>query len=246
MAAVKEKTIELKLKTLFELQRIHTKLDAISIMKGELPMEVTDLEDEITGLGTRLSKLEDEIKDFDHTITGNQNKVQDCELHIKKYNKQLNNVKNNREYDALTKEIDMQRLEMQLLDKRSREATESIESRKSYLKESKKAIKEKDAELEIKRKELSKIIKETEKEEKELEKSLQKLTGDIEERLLNAFNRVRKTYKNGLGVVKYDRDACGGCFAHIPPQRQLEIRQRKKILVCEHCGRIIVDPEIGS
>jgi predicted nucleic acid-binding Zn-ribbon protein len=183
----------------------------------------------------------DEMKEV---IAANKVKAKEAEEHIKKYESQQKNVKNNREYDALSKEIELQRLEIALAEKRSNEAKESIAAKKSYLEESEDAVKGKKKDLTAKKKELEKIIEETDKEEKALLKQIGKAEQDIEERVLNAYNRIRTSYQNGLGVVKYDRNACGGCYASIPPQRQLEIRQRKKIMVCEHCGRILVDPEM--
>lgn len=244
MAKAKELTVEDKLKALYNYQKLHSKLDEIHILQGELPMEVSDLEDELEGLETRMRKLNNDIETLETNIADQRNAIKDAEALIAKYDQQLNNVKNNREFDALNKEIELQKLEIQLAEKRIGEAGEEIEKKKAYLEESKEAAANKKENLELKKKELEKIIKENEKEEKKIEKEIEKQSKDIEERLLKAFHKIRKTYINRLAVVKIERDSCGGCFATIPPQRQVEIRQHKKIIVCEHCGRILVDPAI--
>ena len=246
MAEVKDLTVEEKLKNLYELQLIYSKIDEIQVLKGELPIEVSDLEDEITGLQTRVTKLEDDVESYEKNISKFKNQIKDSEALIKKYEKQQANVKNNREFDALSKEIELQRLDIQLSEKKIKEANEGIEAKRAYLDESGNLMKTKKDELDIKKKELDKIIKDTEVEEDELKAKADKAAAHIEERLLIAFNKIRKTYMNGLAVVKFERDSCGGCFAKIPPQRQLEIRQRKKIIICEHCGRVLVDPDIDG
>jgi uncharacterized protein len=243
---VKEATIEDKLKALYHLQTLHSKLDEIHILKGELPMEVSDLEDEIQGLETRIGKLNETIENLENDIAGHKNAITESEAAIAKYEKQQLNVKNNREFDALTKEIEMQKLEIELLEKKIREATEAVEAKKSYLEESNTVIQNRNEDLELKKNELEKIILETIKEEKQIEEATEKSKEEIEERFLVAYNRIRKAYRNKLAVVKFDRDSCGGCFAKIPPQKQVEIGQRKKIIVCEHCGRILVDPDIDA
>lgn len=246
MAEVKQMPVEEKLKKLQTLQSIYSKIDELYVLKGELPIEVSDLEDELAGLQTRLNKLQNDVKGLESEISKYKNAQKDSEKLIEKYNEQQNNVKNNREFEALTKEVELQKLEIQLNEKKVKETQEAIEAKKSYLEESEKLLKAKGKELEDKKKELEKIIKETEKEESGLLKKADKIAQDIEERMVNAFNKIRKTYSNGLAVVRYERDACGGCFAQIPPQRQVEIRQRKKIIICEHCGRILVDPELSE
>jgi len=246
MAEVKDLTVEEKLKNLYELQLIYSKIDEIQVLKGELPIEVSDLEDEIAGLQTRVTKLEEDVDSFEKNISKSKNQIKDSEALIKKYEKQQANVKNNREFDALSKEIELQRLDIQLSEKKIKEANEGIEAKRAYLDESGNLMKTKKDELDIKKKELDKIIKDTEVEEDELKAKADKAAVNIEERLLIAFNKIRKTYMNGLAVVKFERDSCGGCFAKIPPQRQLEIRQRKKIIICEHCGRVLVDPDIDG
>lgn len=245
-AASKELVVEDRLTGLMRLQQLHSKLAEIQVMKGELPMEVSDLEDELEGLETRIQKIHDEINTLKESITGNELKIKEAQEHIKKYEKQQKNVKNNREFDALSKEVELQTLEIALAEKKSTESKEAISAKEAYQKESEEAIKSKKKDLTTKKKELEKIIEETDKEEKALEKLISTAEGKVEDRLLTAYNRIRGTYKNGLGVVRYDRNACGGCYASIPPQRQLEIRQRKKIVVCEHCGRILVDPELAE
>lgn len=246
MADVKDLSVEEKLKNLYELQTIYSKIDEIQVLKGELPIEVSDLEDELAGLETRITKLQDEMKEYESNISKYRNQIKDSEALIQKYEKQQSNVKNNREFDALSKEIELQRLDIQLSEKKIREANEGITAKKDYLEESGKLIEKKKEDLNIKKGELERIISETVKEEQELTKKANKAAEGIEDRLVIAFNKIRRTYLNGLAVVKFERDSCGGCFAKIPPQRQLEIRQRKKIIICEHCGRVLVDPEIDT
>ncbi|MBK9732292.1 MAG: hypothetical protein IPO83_13600 [Chitinophagaceae bacterium] len=246
MAKVKEapktdNTVEEKLRALYRLQKIDTKTDDIQVLKGELPMEVKDLEDELAGLKTRIGKIEDELKEMEENIASRKNSIKEAESLIKKYQKQQNNVKNNREFDALSKEIELQKLDIQLGEKRMREATEEMNVKGEYLETSRKAIKEKEKNLKQKKEELEHIIEETDAEEKTLLKKSKEQQTKIEERLLQAYHRIRTSYKNGLAVVTVQRDACGGCYNAIPPQTQMEIRQHKKIIVCEHCGRILVD-----
>ncbi len=246
MAATKELTVEDQLRNLFKLQQIHSEIDQIHTLKGELPMEVQDLEDEIAGLETRVGKLTKEQDDMNDHIGQLKVAKKEADALVKKYEKQQNNVKNNREYDALTKEIELQSLEMQLCDKKMKDTEAEIGMKASYMEESTKAVEEKKKDLEVKKVELEKIIGETDDKEKKLGNKAKRSSKDIEDRFLAAFDRIRTTYKNKLAVATIERDSCGGCFAVIPPQRQLEIRQRKKVLVCEHCGRILVDPKIES
>ncbi len=242
MAATKEKeiTIAEKLGALHELQRIDTKIDQIQQYRGELPMEVSDLEDEIEGLTNRVDKLDSGIKDKRDEIKELKNKIKEGEALVKKYEKQLNNVKNNREFDALNKESEIQKLDIQLAEKKIGKITEEIDNKKSYLKESKELLACKTDDLKLKKKELKKITAETEKEEASLTRKSKRAQKKIEERLINAYTRIRNNYRNGLAVVTVERDACGGCYNKIPPQKQLEIKQRKRVIVCEHCGRILV------
>ena len=199
-----------------------------------------DLEDEVEGLRTRLQNSENEAAEMEEEIKNRKNAKSLAKELISRYEKQQNNVKNNREYDALSKEIELQRLEIQLCEKKINDATAKIDSKQSVLDETNKTIKEREKNLKNKKKELEKIIEETELEEKDLQKASDKQAKKVEERLLKAYKRIRSAYKNGLGVVAVLRDACGGCYAKIPPQRQLEIRQRKRIITCEHCGRILL------
>lgn len=240
--AVKELTVEEKLKALAKLQVIDSKIDEIETLRGELPIEVNDLEDELTGLNTRIGKITDEMKEYTDEIANKKNASKTAETLIQKYLEQQNNVKNNREFEALSKEIELQKLEIQLAEKKSKEAQYGIEAKKDYLKDSETAIENKKLDLVAKKQELERIVQETSKEEQVLRKQSDAAKVDIEERLMKAYNRVRKNYINGLAVVAIERNSCGGCFNRIPPQRQSEIAQRKKVIVCEHCGRILVDP----
>jgi predicted nucleic acid-binding Zn-ribbon protein len=246
MAKAIDTSIEEKLRQLYTLQRIDSKIDQIEILKGELPMEVSDLEDEITGLETRLKNLQDTVKDIEKEGQKFTARIAECEALIKKYNKQLDDVKNNREYDALSKELEMQKLEIQLAEKKARENGDKVAAKNAVIKEVKDKLKIKKANLDQKQEELEQIIAKTDKEEKDLRKSAQAAQGKIEDRLLKAYHRIRNNYRNGLALVAIERDACGGCFNEIPPQIQLEVAQRKKIIACEHCGRILVDEGIAS
>lgn len=243
MAATKELSVDEKLKQLWDLQQIDSKIDKIQILKGELPIEVKDLEDEIEGLNTRLKNSQDELTELDEEIKNRKNAKSLAKELITRYEKQQNNVKNNREYDALSKEIELQKLEIQLSEKKMNDATAKLEAKQHVIEETEKVIAEREKHLKAKKKELDKIIEETEKEEQELQKESDKQSKKVEERLLKAYTRIRSAYKNGLAVVAVLRDACGGCYAKIPPQRQVEIRQRKRLITCEHCGRILVDWE---
>jgi len=246
MAKTTEISIEEKLKLLFSLQRIDTKIDEIEVLKGELPSEVSDLEDEITGLETRLKNLNDTVKDIEKEAQKFTSKISEGESLIKKYTKQLDDVKNNREFDALSKELEMQKLEIQLAEKKAREINDKVSAKNTVIKEAKEKLKAKKSNLDVKKDELKSIIAKTEKEEKALRKNSATAEALIEERLLKAYHRIRNNYRNGLALVAIERDACGGCFNQIPPQIQLEVSQHKKIIACEHCGRILVDSEIAG
>jgi predicted nucleic acid-binding Zn-ribbon protein len=246
MAAVKEYSVEEKLSSLVRLQKIDSKLDEIKILKGELPMEVSDLEDEIQGLHSRQTRIEEEINGITDFIETKKNAIKDAEALVKKYQKQSDAVKNNREYEAITKEIEMQELEGKLAEKHIRDANEELSEKAKVLDQTKKLIANKDTSLKQKKSELEKIIVDTEKEEKHFSKFSSEAREHIDERLLYSYDRIRKNYRNGLAVVPVERDACGGCFNAIPPQRQSEIRQHKKIIVCENCGRILVDDELNA
>jgi len=246
MAKTTEISIEDKLRQLFSLQRIDTKIDEIEVLKGELPIEVSDLEDEITGLETRLKNLNDTVKDIEKEGQKFTAKISEGETLIKKYTKQLDDVKNNREFDALSKELEMQKLEIQLAEKKAREINDKASAKNTVIKEAKEKLKAKKSNLDVKKDELKSIIAKTEKEEKALRKNSAAAEALIDERLLKAYHRIRNNYRNGLALVAIERDACGGCFNQIPPQIQLEVSQRKKIIACEHCGRILVDSEIAG
>jgi len=246
MAKTTEISIEEKLRQLYTLQKIDSKIDEIEVLKGELPMEVSDLEDEITGLETRLKNLNETVKDIEKDGQKFTTRITEGEGLIKKYTKQLDDVKNNREFDALNKELEMQKLEIQLAEKKAKENGEKVAVKNAVVKEVKDKLKSKKSNLDLKKEELKGIIAKTEKEEKTLRKNASIAEEAIDERLLKAYHRIRKNYRNGLALVTIERDSCGGCFNQIPPQIQLEVSQRKKILACEHCGRILVDNEIAG
>ncbi|CAG0950588.1 MAG: hypothetical protein HND27_02240 [Bacteroidetes bacterium] len=241
-----EISVEEKLRALYELQLIDTQIDKIKIVRGELPLEVQDLEDEVAGMETRLHKFEEELKSIESEISNKQQLIKESKALIKKYESQQNSVRNNREYDSLSKEIEFQNLEVQLAEKRIKEHKFAIENKKQQIEEAKELFDGRKKDLKIKKKELDDIIAETEKEEADLLKKSKKQSGLIEERILTAYSRIRSNAKNGLAVVTVERDACGGCFNKIPPQRQLDIKSHKKVIVCEHCGRILVDSAINS
>lgn len=236
-----ENAIADKLRELFILQTVDSQIDRLRVIRGELPLEVQDLEDEVAGLETRLMKLQDELKEMETQIAEKQNSIKDSKAQIKKYEAQQAKVRNNREFDSLGKEIEFQNLEIQLAEKRIKEAKFGMDSKQAAVDESTKLFKERKKDLDVKKKELDDIIAETEKDEKDLQKKSKTASGHIEERLLNAYHRIRSNAMNGLAVVPVERGSCGGCFNSIPPQRQLDIRSHKKIIVCEHCGRVLVD-----
>jgi len=240
-----EQTVEQKLKALYELQTIHTKIDRIRQVRGELPMEVADLEDDVAGLETRIQKIKAELDDVEDEIVTRKNLIKEAQANIKKYEGQLNEVKNNREYDAISKEIEIQGLDIQVSEKKIREYGFEITSKTQIYEKALADLDARKSDLDAKKDELGTITAETEKEENELTAQAEKATGNIEERLLTAYNRLRQNAKNGLAVVTIQRDSCSGCFNQIPPQRQSDIRQRKKIIVCEHCGRILVDEQMA-
>ncbi|WAC41499.1 zinc ribbon domain-containing protein [Pedobacter sp. SL55] len=236
-----EQTVEQKLKALYELQNLHTKIDKIRQIRGELPIEVADLEDEVAGLETRIQKIKAELDDTEDAIVNRKNMIKEAQTLIKKYDAQLKDVKNNREYDALTKEIEIQNLDIQVSEKKIKEFGFEINNKTEIFEKAQANLDLRKGDLEAKKTELETITGETEKEEQALLKKADKAQENIEDRLLFAYNRLRKNAVNGLAVVTIDRDSCSGCFNKIPPQRQLDIRQRKKVIVCEHCGRILVD-----
>lgn len=240
----KDLSVEEKLKALYELQQIDSTIDRIKLLRGELPLEVQDLEDEISGLETRLENLKAEVKDIEAQISNRKYSIKDSEALIKKYEEQQNKVRNNREFESIAKEIEYQKLEIQLAEKRIKEAKAQIIAKNEVITAAVANIEEKKQELEGKKRELEEIIDETRKEEEELEIKLKAAKAKIDERIIIAYNRIRGNARNGLAVVPVDRDACGGCFNRIPPQRQLDIKLHKKITVCEYCGRILVDANI--
>ncbi len=243
-AETEEISVEQKLIALYTLQQIDSQIDKIKIIRGELPLEVQDLEDEIAGLETRVSNFKLEIENLNTEIADRENSKKESETLIKKYEEQQMNVRNNREFDSLTKEIEFQKLEIQLAEKKVKESSFRIENLDADIEEADGRLKERTVDLEAKKGELTDIVAETEKEEKDLAKKSGNNENFIENRLLTAYKRIRENARNGLAVVQVERDACGGCFNKIPPQHQLDIRMHKKIIVCEYCGRILVDSEV--
>lgn len=239
-----EVTVEERLRALFDLQKVVSEIDKIRTLRGELPLEVQDLEDEIEGLETRIANLDVEIKKLNDNILTKKNEIKDAGLLIKKYEAQQSNVRNNREYDSLTKEIEFQTLEIELCEKRIREFTTEMKTKTDQVNSSKQLLEERKSDLVAKKSELNEIVSETQVEEERLKDKSKEIEKQIDERLLAAFKRIRKNARNGLAVVTVARDACGGCFNKIPPQRQLDIQLRKKVIVCEYCGRILVDGEL--
>lgn len=241
-----EQTVEQKLEALYELQTIHTKIDKIRQTRGELPMEVADLEDDVAGLETRIQKIKTELDDLEDSIVNRKNVIKESLALVKKYETQQNNVKNNREFDAISKEIEIQGLEVQVCEKKIKEFQFEINNKTEVYDKALSDMEERKSDLEIKRTELANITSETEKEEEVLIKDSEKAEEKIDARLRVAYNRLRGNFKNGLAVVTIERDSCSGCFNQIPPQRQSDIRQRKKVIVCEHCGRILVDETMAE
>ncbi len=246
MATVKDFSIEEKLSDLVYLQKIESKIDQIQIMRGELPIEVADLEDEIAGLNSRQQRIEEEVNGINDFIDQKKKAIVESEALIKKYEGQSENVKNSREFEAINKEIEMQQLEVKLSEKHIKDAMEEIGEKAVRLERAKRDIANKETVLSSKRDELNKIVAETEKEETQYKKLSDEARKKVDPRLLISYERIRKSYRNGLAVVPVVREACGGCFNTVPPQRQSEIKQRKKIIVCENCGRILVDTDLND
>jgi len=242
----KEMTVEEKLKTLFQLQTTLSHIDEKRAVRGELPLEVEDLENELEGLNVRMEKLNKEIRDLKEAITKRSADIEQAKMSVERYKDQLNEVKNNREYDTLTKEIEFQQLEIELCGKKIREAEMRIQDRQADREKVEMLIEDRERDLDDKRSELDEIMLETREEEDLLKIKAKDLELKIETRLLQSFKRIRKNARNGLGIVYVNRDACGGCFNKIPPQRQLDVKMHKKIIVCEHCGRILIDPELAG
>jgi len=237
-------SVEEKLRALYSLQLVDSEIDKIRTLRGELPLEVQDLEDEVAGLETRIGNLKNETAELEKSVVKKTNEIVTSQGLIKKYEEQQNNVRNNREYDSLSKEIEFQNLEIELCNKKIREFSVQVTEKKEMMSEAQANLDERQHDLDNKKAELDDITRDTEKEESVLDSKSTSLQTRIEDRLLTAYKRIRSNARNGLAVVRVDRDACGGCFNQIPPQRQLDIKSRKKIIVCEYCGRILVDDEI--
>lgn len=244
--ARKEMSVEEKLRALYNLQKVDTEIHQIRTLRGELPLEVQDLEDEIAGLQTRIQKFQEEIEFFQNKIVEKSNEIAEAEAKIKKYGEKQMQVRNNREYDSITKEIEFQNLEIQLANKKIGEFKEELTKKKEETKLFQDVLNDKDADLKHKNQELDQIVGETQKDEETLIEKAKEISLQIEPRLVTAYNRIRKSVRNRLSVVSIEREACGGCFNKIPPQRQLDIASRRKIIVCEHCGRILVDADIDK
>lgn len=242
----KELTVEQKLKALYQLQTMLSEIDKIKTLRGELPLEVQDLEDEVAGLNTRIEKIKLEISELKSSIAAKKIEIEAAKASVEKYKAQQENVRNNREFDFLSKEIEFQTLEIELCEKRIKEFTADEKTRSEEVANSIEVLEEREKDLSVKKNELDEIISETKQEEEKLREKAKVLETTIEPRLLQAFKRIRKNSRNGLGIVYVQRDACGGCFNKIPPQRQLDIRMRKKIIVCEYCGRVLIDPELAG
>ncbi len=240
-ATLAEIPMEQKLRYLYDMQMVDNEINKITILRGELPLEVQDLEDELAGLSTRIENLRIEIKDLEQAVVNKKNEIVTAQGLIKKYQEQQNNVRNNREYDSLSKEIEFQTLEIQLCEKRIREFTIEIDKKKEFMASSQQTFGEREGDLKSKQAELNAIVSETEVEERRLAEKVAEIQQHIDDRYLVAYKRIRSNARNGLAVVTVQRDACGGCFNKIPPQRQVDIRARKRIIVCEYCGRILVD-----
>ncbi len=238
-------SVEEKLDTLYQLQTTLSGIDEKRALRGELPLEVQDLEDEIAGLHTRVEKIQNEISDFEFAVSQKRGEIADAQASVERYKSQLEEVKNNREYDTLTKEIEFQSLEIELCNKKIKEALIKVEEKKHDLEHTEAVIKDREVALTEKKSELDEIMQETREEEELLKEKAKELETMIEPRLLTSFKRIRKNARNGLGIVYVQRDACGGCFNKIPPQRQLDIKMHKKIIVCEYCGRIMIDPQLA-
>ena len=241
-----EMPVEERLKTLYQLQTTLSGIDEKRALRGELPLEVQDLEDEIEGLTTRIDKIKADINDFEQAVVQKKGEIETAKASVERYKSQLDDVKNNREYDTLSKEIEYQTLEIELCNKKIKEANARIEDKKVELAQKQEIIEDRRQALDMKKSELDEIMEETRSEEEKLKAKVKELELKIEPRLLTSFKRIRKNARNGLGIVYVQRDACGGCFNKIPPQRQLDIKMHKKVIVCEYCGRILIDPELAG
>ena len=241
-----EYSVEEKLQSLYQLQTMLSEIDKIKTLRGELPLEVQDLEDEIAGLTTRIEKASSDVVEMSKGVAENKNVIEVSKAAVAKYQEQQDHVSNNREFDSLNKEIEFKNLEIELAEKRIREFTSAINAKKDEIENNKALVEEKKQDLEVKKSELQEIIEENRQEEERLRERSKQLELTIEPRLLQSFKRIRNNTRNGLGIVYVQRESCGGCFNKIPPQRQLDIRMRKKIIVCEYCGRIMIDPELAG
>ena len=239
-------SVESRLKSLYELQTILSEIDRIKTIRGELPLEVKDLEDQIAGLHTRIDNFTHEIEDLTKSVAAEKEKINNCEALIARYNQQMDNVRNNREYDLLHKEVEFQSLEIELAEKHINDHSRAIENRHADIEATRERLADLEHILNEKRGELDEIVSETRQEEESLRQKAKDLEPKIDERTLSAFKRIRKNARNGLGIVYVQRNACGGCFNRIPPQKQMEIRMHKKIIVCEYCGRIMIDPVLAG
>lgn len=241
-----ENLVEEKLKNLYQLQTTLSAIDEKRALRGELPLEVQDLEDEIAGLKTRVEHIENDINEFEQAVAQKQGEIHDAQESVERYKRQLDEVRNNREYDTLTKEIEFQSLEIELCNKKIKEANAKVEDKKREMAHTQELIADRQSALSEKKNELDEIMQETREEEEKLKAKATELEATIEPRLLSSFMRIRKNARNGLGIVYVQRDACGGCFNKIPPQRQIDIKMHKKVIVCEYCGRIMIDPELAD
>ena len=239
-------SVEERLKTLYQLQTTLSEIDEKRALRGELPLEVEDLEDEIAGLTTRIEKIQNDIDEYQRAVAQKKGEIETAKASVERYKSQLNDVKNNREYDTLSKEIEFQSLEIELCNKKIKEANFKVEEKKAELEQNQAVIDDRRQALDMKKAELDEIMEETRAEEEKLKEKVKELEIKIEPRLLTSFKRIRKNARNGLGIVYVQRDACGGCFNKIPPQRQLDIKMHKKVIVCEYCGRILIDPELAG
>ena len=239
-------SVEQRLKSLYQLQTILSEIDRIKTKRGELPLEVKDLEDNIAGLNTRVANYSNEIAELENSLSSEKTKIANCEALIARYKEQLDNVRNNREFDLLTKEIEFQDLEIQLCEKHINDYSRAIENKKADIAAPRDKLADSEHILDEKRAELNEIVSETRQEEDNLRDQAKALEPSIDERTLAAFKRIRKNAHNGLGIVYVQRNACGGCFNRIPPQKQMEIKMHKKVIVCEYCGRIMIDPELAG
>ncbi len=239
-------TVEEKLLALYQLQSMLTEIDKIKTLRGELPLEVQDLEDEVAGLSTRIENIRGDIEELKSAVAAKKIEIESAKVSVEKYKEQLDHVRNNREYDVLSKEIEFQSLEIELCEKRIREYLDAEKTKTDEIALSAADLEERKQDLEAKKTELEEIVSETKIEEDKLREKAKGLEATIEPRLLSSFKKIRKNSRNGLGIVYVQRDACGGCFNKIPPQKQLDIRMRKKIIVCEYCGRIMIDPELAG